>query len=197
MRRNKRIGSVEEETFTEKDTKTASRKRRLGKDERAVSPVIGIILMIAITVVIAAVVAAFAYGLIGGVTTSPRAALVVEDAVVGKDRITLLHHGGETITTAFRDGASGTTHGWDALEVRINGRTFALDNTVGTSISLNGSTPITSGSTPEQWETKWKTTKFAPGDELELVLKNTLKSGDTIAVVYTPSGDILQRVKVP
>ena len=197
MRRNKRIGSVEEETFTEKDTKTASRKRRLGKDERAVSPVIGIILMIAITVVIAAVVAAFAYGLIGGVTTSPRAALVVEDAVVGNNRITVLHHGGETVTTAFKNGVT-VKNGWDALQVKINGQIFDLDpKGVGTEISLNDTT-IKQGDTDESnWKTKWGTTKFAAGDELELKLTNTLKSGDTIAVVYTPSGDILQRVKVP
>ena len=197
MRRNKRIGSVEEETFTEKDTKTASRKRRLGKDERAVSPVIGIILMIAITVVIAAVVAAFAYGLIGGVTTSPRAALVVEDAVVGNNRITVLHHGGETVTTAFKDGTT-VNNGWDALQVKINGQIFDLDkNGVGTEISLNDTTIKEGVTDASKWATTWGTTKFAAGDELELVLVNTLKSGDTIAVVYTPSGDILQRVKVP
>ena len=36
---------------------------------------------------------------------------------------------------------------------------------------------------------------FMPGDELKIQF-SSLASDDTIAVVYTPSGDMLQRVKV-
>ena len=43
-------------------------KRKLRDDERAVSPVIGVILMVAITVVMAAVIGAFVYGYSGSMT---------------------------------------------------------------------------------------------------------------------------------
>ncbi len=150
------------------------RKRRsLKKDERAVSPVIGVILMIAITVVIAAVVAAFAYGIIGGVTKSPNAALVVEDAAVGKTNITIIHHGGDPIVDAFKN-ETGTGGNWSNLEVKLEGENIEWANvTVGGDKNLN----------------------FESGEQMEITV-SALKSGDSIAVVYTPSGDILQRVKV-
>jgi flagellin-like protein len=55
-----------------------NKKRSLKNEEEAVSPVVGVIMMIAITVVIAAVVAAFSYGIIGGVKKAPNSALVVK-----------------------------------------------------------------------------------------------------------------------
>jgi len=49
-------------------------------DERAVSPVIGVILMVAITVILAAVIASFVFGMGGKlVTTPPQVQLVVFD----------------------------------------------------------------------------------------------------------------------
>jgi len=82
MNTNKKFDGTEENGRRNSGSCKES-SRRLRKDERAVSPVIGIILMIAITVVIAAVVAAFAYGLIGNVDTAPSAALVVDGAQEG------------------------------------------------------------------------------------------------------------------
>ncbi len=172
--------------------------RRLRKDERAVSPVIGIILMIAITVVIAAVVAAFAYGLIGNVDTAPSAALVVDGAQDGKPEFTVLHHGGEIITQAFRENVQDDSC-WDEMEVKLNGRTLTFADGRVDEIFLNGTASNESSGQP----TRWGTTVFAPGDEVKITLDSstspplTLKSGDTIAVVFVPSGDIMQRVTVP
>ncbi len=70
--------------------------------------------------------------------------------------------------------------------MRANGKPCTIGNA-----SLNGT-----------WNsTNWGATDFAPGDELEInvsaaALGSALASGDTIAVVYTPSGVILQRVTV-
>lgn len=44
------------------------KRNNLRKDERAVSPVIGVILMVAITVIMAAVIGAFVYGYTGSMT---------------------------------------------------------------------------------------------------------------------------------
>ncbi len=49
------------------------------KDEEAVSPVIGVILMVAITVILAAVIAAFVFGLGGSQTNAPTASIVASN----------------------------------------------------------------------------------------------------------------------
>lgn len=53
--------------------------QRLRDSERAVSPVIGVILMVAITVILAAVVATFALGFAGDSTDSPPQASISAD----------------------------------------------------------------------------------------------------------------------
>ncbi len=146
--------------------------KTLRNDERGVSAVIGVILMIAITVVIAAVVAAFAYGIIGGVTKAPSSSIVIENAQRDEINVTVVHRGGDIITDAFSD-----TDDWDNIEVKRNGVTRGFSN-VTTQIGDNNS-------------------HFDPGEEIEInITGGGLASGDTIAVVYTPSGDMLQRVKV-
>ena len=172
------------------------KKRSLKEDERAVSPVIGVIMLIAITVVIAAVVAAFAYGIIGGVQKSPNAALVIDGANRNSEEITIIHHGGDTIVAAFASGNpaqlgnTSTGANWSALEVRINGKPFEEDNTDPATTELNGD--AISGSDD-----------FEAGDELVLNLtdnsdtgKKSLINGDSISIVYTETGDLLQRITV-
>ena len=59
----------------------------LKKKEDAVSPVIGVMLMLVVTIVIAAVVAAFAGGLGGDVEMAPTAALDIDVTSDGKVKI--------------------------------------------------------------------------------------------------------------
>ena len=66
----------------------------LKKKEDAVSPVIGVMLMLVVTIVIAAVVAAFAGGL---ATETESAPVAVLDADVYKDKIVLRHLSGENV----------------------------------------------------------------------------------------------------
>jgi flagellin-like protein len=154
--------------------------KTLRKDERAVSAVIGVILMIAITVVIAAVVAAFAYGIIGSVKTAPSSSIVIENAQRSATPIdvTLIHQGGDIITDAFDGSATTTSSTWKNIEVRHNGTI------------TNRSALMNNSAVSSRWANDFK-----PGDELKINF-SSLASDDTIAVVYTPSGDILQRVKV-
>ena len=158
-------------------------KRSLKKDEQAVSPVIAVIMLIAITVVIAAVVAAFAYGIIGGVKKAPNCALVVDGAVASGNKlnVTMIHHGGDTIVEAFSNNPEGATGLlWNKLEVRYNGGVFN-----GTSY-LNG---VDNG-------TIWTNGDFKAGDELKLYFDSGLDSGDSLTVVFKPTGDVLQRITV-
>ncbi|PSP69110.1 type IV pilin [Halobacteriales archaeon QH_9_66_26] len=57
----------------------------LSEDDRAVSPVIGVVLMIAVVVILAAVVGAFATGVFGGQTDAPQAAFSYNDGTVTMD----------------------------------------------------------------------------------------------------------------
>ncbi|AXR82350.1 type IV pilin [Natrarchaeobaculum sulfurireducens] len=61
------------------DGKQISKKLIGSEDERAVSPVIGVILMVAITVILAAVIAAFVLDLGGSVGEEPQAGVDVEN----------------------------------------------------------------------------------------------------------------------
>ena len=64
--------------------------------ERAVSPVIGVILMVAITVILAAVIGTFVLGLGDSLGDSqPTAQLSVED--VSDDEVTISHNGGDAL----------------------------------------------------------------------------------------------------
>ena len=69
----------------------------LKKKEDAVSPVIGVMLMLVVTIVIAAVVAAFAGGLGSDVEMAPTAALDIDAYANGKLKITSLS--GEALST--------------------------------------------------------------------------------------------------
>ena len=67
------------------------------KDKRGVSPVIGVILMVAITVVMGAVVAGFAYGYLGNTPKAPNIALSVIDDPTDQNSVLVKHNGGENI----------------------------------------------------------------------------------------------------
>jgi flagellin-like protein len=81
-------------------------------DERAVSPAIGVILMVAITVILAAVIGSFVLGIGGDIQQAPQASLSLEDAST-TNNVTLSHNGGDELTLSdFKftvDGAGGAT----------------------------------------------------------------------------------------
>lgn len=72
--------------------------RIFSKNEEAVSPVIGVILMVAITVILAAVIAAFVFGLGGSQSAAPTASIV---AANNPDTVTydlkIQHKGGDLL----------------------------------------------------------------------------------------------------
>jgi len=63
------------------------------KNDEAVSPVIGVILMVAITVILAAVIAAFVFGMSGNVTKTKTVAITAQK--VNANLITVLNSGGQ------------------------------------------------------------------------------------------------------
>lgn len=93
---------------------------RLATDDTAVTPVIGIILMIALAVVLAAVVGGFALGLADGVDTNPpQASFTFEHSDTDPDTLEIRHvAGGEAVgnqlTVNVRDatGDDDGTYNW-------------------------------------------------------------------------------------
>ena len=84
-------------------------------DERAVSPVIGVILMVAITVILAAVIGTFVLGLGDSLGSNVNAGVAVDEPSDGEFEVTWVSEGTATnITTSDDDftledvGASGT-----------------------------------------------------------------------------------------
>ncbi|MFP4625577.1 MAG: type IV pilin [Natronomonas sp.] len=68
-------------------------------DERGVSPVIGVILMVAITVILAAVIGSFVIGLGDQVQETAPNAQFDFDYAEGNDDVTITHDGGQSIDT--------------------------------------------------------------------------------------------------
>jgi len=63
------------------------------KNDEAVSPVIGVILMVAITVILAAVIAAFVFGMSGNISKTKTVALTVQKE--SGAAITIMNNGGQ------------------------------------------------------------------------------------------------------
>ncbi len=70
---------------------------KLSKNEKAVSPVIGVILMVVITVIIAAILAVFALGM-GGPSKAPAASIKVISTDITGDSVRLQHSGGDSLS---------------------------------------------------------------------------------------------------
>lgn len=72
-------------------------QKQVGDGERAVSPVIGVILMVAITVILAAIIGTLVMDMVGDTgSAAPQASLSV-DVNPANDNVTFTHNGGDTL----------------------------------------------------------------------------------------------------
>ncbi|WP_292395774.1 type IV pilin N-terminal domain-containing protein [Methanoculleus sp. UBA303] len=124
------------------------------ENEDAVSPVIGVILMVAITVILAAVIAAFVFGMGSNIGTTKTVAVT---AGQNGDNVVLTYHGGADAATLEYLKATVTENGGSQVVTYIysdNSETAATKNTlsdvrsaekkdfpIGVSISLSGGSP--------------------------------------------------------
>ena len=130
-------------------------------DSRAVSPVIGVILMVAITVILAAVIGTFVLGLGDSVESAPQASFNFDyDDTSGSEQVTIRHRGGDNIDTS-------------KLEVRVNGA--SIDEA--SAEYEDGSSTLS-----DQYSS------FNAGNEVIVQDDSGYNSGDNIDVVYI-SGD--------
>ncbi len=100
----------------------------VNKKKKGVSPVIGVILMVAITVILAAVIASFVFGMGSKVKSAPQATLMCEDApnnipstpVAGTyySVFTITHQGGDDLKCSELE---------IIIKDKTNGHTYKLD----------------------------------------------------------------------
>ena len=159
-------------------------KISLRDDTRGLSPVIAVIMLIAIVTIMAAMVAGFAYGIIGEVSEVPCTALVEEGVVAGTNvTVTIIHYGGDFVSGAFTTiPCAERGDKWQRLELKYNGAKVSSSNA--NNMWLNG---VDANST---WPAN-----FVAGDVLKIQFK-TLKTGDAIMILFTPRGTVLKRVMV-
>ncbi|WP_277543500.1 type IV pilin N-terminal domain-containing protein [Haloarcula laminariae] len=144
--------------------------KRLVTDDDAVSPVIGVILMVAITVILAAVIATFVLGLGDSLgNQAPQATWDIStdnlgDGNADNDRVIVTHEGGDSV---------------DQTNIQVN---------------IDGTNAFDKGSTSSDWttisaETDWSTDTSA-GDKLTLEEDGSgVASGDvTVRVVWEDAG---------
>ncbi len=91
-----------------------TKRKNLRDDDDAVSPVVGVILMVAITVIMAAVIGAFVYGYGGSMTTT-------------KDVAAVARHQGDTIYVTFMGGPDQALIAANGLAATIGGVAFTSD----------------------------------------------------------------------
>ncbi|MDY6775026.1 MAG: type IV pilin N-terminal domain-containing protein [Halobacteria archaeon] len=114
-----------------------AQKNRNGADD-AVSPVIGVILMVAITVILAAVIGTFVLGLGGQVQQNAQAGVTFEQSSSGQVNITL--NSVQRADTIYVNWGNGTTHeAWGSPSSSI-GDTFHSGGTLssGTQVVVIG-----------------------------------------------------------
>lgn len=76
-----------------------NKMKTMDRNEEAVSPVIGVILMVAVTVILAAVIAAFVFSM-GPPKQAPQASLRAIDLDLAASTVTIEHQGGADIVLA-------------------------------------------------------------------------------------------------
>ena len=107
--------------------------KKLYTEKRAVSPVIGVILMVAITVILAAVIGSFVLGLADGVTESAPTAQISFEYDSEAEEVTLTHEGGSSFSSDavrltgpvtdddLENWGDGQVRAGDSVEVEIDG----------------------------------------------------------------------------
>ncbi len=154
------------------------------KNEEAVSPVIGVILMVVITVIIAAVLAVFAFG-VGAPTKSPTVSVKITSMNATNNTLWVQHYGGDSIRLK---------------DTKITVETLNADGSITNTTNFDIATTATG--------------QFSAGDTMQinigstygLILKTVIQplsniptviplSGDSVRVtiIDTPSGSVLSK----
>ncbi|MFW5950166.1 MAG: type IV pilin [archaeon] len=129
--------------------------KQLFTDDEAVSPVIGVILMVAITVILAAVIGAFVLNIGGSQDSAPSASIEWNGTAAGGE-VTVLHESGEDIS-------------YSTISVEGDGADDPFDS----SGTFSAGDEETASSSPSE------------GDDLRLVWKSQSSDQSSVLSQYT------------
>jgi flagellin-like protein len=118
------------------------------RNQEGVSPVIGVILMVAITVVMGAVIAGFAYGFLGNSPKAPNVALSVIDNPSDNASVLVKDSGGESI--GINEWKGSLTVGKES-SANFTTQTQLGDHAIATGVSLG----VTTDSNGDAVTTGW------------------------------------------
>jgi archaeal type IV pilus assembly protein PilA len=108
------------------------------KNDEAVSPVIGVILMVAITVILAAVIAAFVFGMAGNISKTKVVAATAQQSTT--DKIAVTYQGGQDAATCIGIVWTASTETGSTLSGNVMGSTGGSTAlVVGTTSTIGGS----------------------------------------------------------
>ncbi len=144
------------------------------KDNRAVSPVIGVILMVAITVILAAVIGTFVLTLGESTESAPQATLSLETGD-GDGEIVLLHQGGNELDLDNIDFVLDSDSLGSSEYLASTGQSGVLSAGGSESVTLNKMTEVEDGDDTDGGEYK--------GEEISL----TLVHEPSNSVIYSGS----------
>jgi len=138
--------------------------KQLFTDDDAVSPVIGVILMVAITVILAAVIASFVLGLGDQTTTQPQASFGF-DYDDSSSELTITHKSGDSIkvTELFvrGDNLGGNTGDWNTLGGDAS-------TSIGSTSAVAAGDGVTLGSVSSDYDAKVVYQPESGGDSAQL-----------------------------
>lgn len=130
----------------------------LFEDDRAISPVVGVALLIAITVILAAVIGGVVLGIGVGPTESPSAQL---DAEFTNTSVTITHGGGDPLT----DGNVIVRDGTNEVDLNIGAGESEVLGTAGNGTNLS----------------------VGPGDEISVVWQDPEGDQETVIATFENS----------
>ncbi len=109
------------------------------ENEDAVSPVIGVILMVAITVILAAVIAAFVFGMAGSIETTKFVAATAQLQ-------------GDNVVVTYQGGADNKDVEW--LKIFVDNGTSGSGNPVTKYVYWKGTATVTEDTLPTEFSEK-------------------------------------------
>ena len=137
-------------------------KSAIQNDDRAVSPVIGVILMVAITVILAAVIGTFVLGLgdsLGDNQPSAQLSISVDET---DNNVTIEHNGGDSINL-------------DNLDV----------------VARSGSSTVGVPETVSEFDSVEGATRIGVGESVNVEFTGAEDTADNIRLIHTPSDSII------
>ena len=156
--------------------------KRFLRDERGVTPVVGVILMVAVTVVMGAVIAGFVYSYVGSTEQGPLLGLSAVDDPKGDDALLIKHTGGEAIDEG--DWKLSVTAGKDESTLFEFGSTAA---TLGVIVSVDDADLSAGRTLKVQFETIGM--GLLKGDELATGWYH-------VVIIHEPSSSLLMDTNV-